>query len=85
MKTGKETSQHVGKSKVALAVKHKKANSKDFNKLELNNTHHGLPWWPSGYESACQCRGHGLEPWSRKIPHAVEQLSPCATTTEPVF
>ena len=24
-----------------------------------------------------------LEPWSRKIPHAMEQLSPRATTTEP--
>ncbi|XP_057411448.1 28S ribosomal protein S25, mitochondrial isoform X9 [Balaenoptera acutorostrata] len=27
--------------------------------------------------------GHGFEPWSRKIPHAAEQLSPCATTSEP--
>ena len=36
----------------------------------------GLPWWRSGWESACQCRGHGFEPWSGKIPHAVEQLSP---------
>ena len=24
-------------------------------------------------------------PWSRKIPHATEQLSPCATTTEPAL
>ena len=22
----------------------------------------GLPWWRSGWESACQCRGHGFEP-----------------------
>ena len=43
----------------------------------------GLPWWRSGWESACQCRGHGFEPWSGKIPHAVEQLGPCVTTTEP--
>ena len=43
-----------------------------------------LPWWCSGWESACQCRGHGFEPWSGKIPHAVEQLGPWATTTEPV-
>ena len=34
---------------------------------------------------ACQGRGHGFEPWSGKIPHAVEQLTPCATTTEPVL
>ena len=38
----------------------------------------GLPWWCSGWESACQCRRHGLEPWSGKIPHAAEQLGPWA-------
>ena len=43
----------------------------------------GLPWWRSGWESACQCRGHGFEPWSGKIPHAAEQIGPWATTTEP--
>ena len=42
----------------------------------------GLPWWHSGWESSGQCRGHGFEPWSRKIPHAAEQLSPCATAAE---
>ena len=24
--------------------------------------------WPHGKESACQCRRHGFDPWSRKIP-----------------
>ena len=43
----------------------------------------GLPWWHSGWESACQCRGHGFEPWSGKIPYAAEQLGPWATTAEP--
>ena len=43
----------------------------------------GLPWWRSGWESACQCRRHGFEPWSGKIPHAAEQLSPWATIAEP--
>ena len=42
----------------------------------------GLPWWPHGWKSACQCRGHWLDPWSRKSPHAAGQLSPRATTTE---
>ena len=42
----------------------------------------GLPLWHSHLESACQCREHGFEPWSGKIPHAVEQLSPCTTSTE---
>ena len=35
-----------------------------------------LPWWRSGWESACQCRGHGFEYWSGRIPHAAEQLGP---------
>ena len=45
----------------------------------------GLPWWPSGEESACQCRRHGYYPWSGKTicPHAAGQLSPWASTTEP--
>ena len=42
-----------------------------------------LPQWLNGSESACQCRGHGLDLWSRKIPHALEQLSLWARTTEP--
>ena len=28
---------------------------------------------------------NGFEPWSGKIPHAAEQLSSCATITEPVL
>ena len=28
----------------------------------------GLPWWLSGKESICQCRRHGFDPWSGKIP-----------------
>ena len=42
----------------------------------------GLPWWSSDEESSSQCMGHHFDAWSRKIPHAVEQLSPCATTIE---
>ena len=38
-----------------------------------------LPWWSSGTESVCQGRGHGFDPWSRKIPPAAGQLSPCGT------
>ena len=29
-------------------------------------------------------RGPGFDPWFRKIPHTVEQLSLCTMTTEPV-
>ena len=41
----------------------------------------GLPSWLRGKEFACQCRGYGLDPRSRKNPHASGQLSLCATTT----
>ena len=34
----------------------------------------GLFRWLSGEESACRCRKHAFDPWSWKIPHAVDQL-----------
>ena len=42
----------------------------------------GLHWWLSGSESACQCGGHRFDPWFRKIPYAMEQLSQCSTIRE---
>ena len=33
-------------------------------------------------ETGLILRGHGFDPWSGKIPHVTEQLSPHATTTE---
>ena len=60
----------------AAADPHKTSN-------QNQNSVEGLPWWHSGWESACQCRGHGFKPWSGKIPHAAEQLGPWATITEP--
>ena len=44
----------------------------------------GLSWQSRGWESACWCRGHSFNPWSRKISHAKGQLSLCAATTEPM-
>ena len=41
----------------------------------------GLPWWLSGKEPTCRCRRHGFDPGSRKMPHALEQLSPCTSAT----
>ena len=49
--------------------------------IHITNMYWGLPWWSSGKESTCQCRVHGFDPWSGKIPHAMEHLSPCAMTT----
>ena len=55
-----------------------------FLSLSYKNTYDwGLPWWRSGWESGCQCKGHRFEPWSGKIPHVAEQQGPWATTTEP--
>ena len=51
--------------------------------LPVKNHPRGLPWWRSGWESACQCKGHGFEPWSGRIPHAAERLGLWATITEP--
>ena len=49
----------------------------------------GLPEWSSGKESTCQCRGHWFNPWSWRVPHVAEQLSPCVRTracaSEPKF
>ena len=36
-------------------------------------------------ESACQCGRLRFGPWARKIPQAMEQLSPGATTIKPVL
>ena len=44
-----------------------------------------LPWWSSDKESTCQCMGHRFDPWSGRIPRALEQLSPSNTSTEPVL
>ena len=35
----------------------------------------GLLWWSSGWESAHQCRVHGFDPRSGKIPYAEGQIS----------
>ena len=54
-------------------------------KMLFPRIHLWLPWWLGGKESTCQYRRQGFSLWSGKIPHALEQISPCATTIEPVF
>ena len=48
-----------------------------------------LPRWLSGEESACECRRHGFNPWSGRIPRArgnqareQQLLSPCSGARE---
>ena len=68
----------------STCLKARETSFRDLQLRKLNKKYPwGLPWWRSGWESACQCRGHGFEPWSGKIPHAAEQLGPWATITEP--
>ena len=45
----------------------------------------GLPWWLSGKELACQGSRHSFNPWSGKMPHAMEQRSLSTTAIEPVL
>ena len=35
--------------------------------------------------SAYQCKRHRFDPWSGRISHATEQLSPCAITTKSIL
>ena len=58
-------------------------NLKKNDQMNLYKKVGGLPWWRSGWESACQCRGHGFGPRSGRIPHATERLGPWATIAEP--
>ena len=43
----------------------------------------GLPWCLSGKESTCHWMGHGFHPWSRKMPHASEQVNLWSRAREP--
>ena len=40
----------------------------------FKNTRLGLPWWYNGRESTCQCREHGFEPRSGKIPYTTKPM-----------
>ena len=42
----------------------------------------GILQWSSSWESTCQCREHGFDPWLGKTPAAKKQLSPRTTPTE---
>ena len=66
-------------------IKHPDRSQGDWSHWFLQKLNFRVTLWLSGKESACQCRSHGFDLWSGKIPHAMEQLSPWATTTEPVL
>ena len=51
--------------------------------IHIKKLSQGLPWWSSGWESVCRCRGHGFSSCFGGIPHAVWQLSPWGASTDP--
>ena len=53
--------------------------------IELNRTFQDFPGGTVVMNLPANARGHGFDPWSNKISRAAEQLSPCATTSEPVL
>ena len=66
--------------KVKLDVSETKMYSESFESIKLISKMDFL-----GGTVPCQCRGHGLDPWSRKIPHASEQLCLSGLTREPML
>ena len=50
-------------------------------RVEMNT---GLPLVMQWIRIHLPMQGHRFDPWSGRISHASEQLSPWATTTEPV-
>ena len=52
------------------------------NKNQHKNQRVGFPGGSAVRSPLANAGDTGLEPWSGRIPHAVEGLSLCATTTE---
>ena len=42
----------------------------------------GLATWSRGWESTGRRRGHGIDPWSGKMPRSAGELSMCGGTAE---
>lgn len=51
-------------------------------KADTDQKEQGFPGGPVTGGLPSKARGCGLDPWSGKVPHDMQQLGPCATTTE---
>ena len=85
LETNREQRAHLGFKWIIKVKKQKYLSIPELGihrTIPLKTYKKGAPQWLSGKESTCQCRRHGFDPWSKTIPHATEQETPCATTTE---
>ena len=60
-------------------------NIKNKQTTQLKNGQRDFPGGAVVKNPPANAGGHRFEPWSGKIPHALEQLSLCTTTTEPML
>ena len=74
-KQGKNTQEQINEDEIGNVPE------KEFSSDSKNDSR----GFPGDSLATCQCRRHRLVPWFRKIPHAMRQIRPCATTIEPML
>ena len=68
-----------------VAWKRGQHRAQEFKVESYESVYEDFPGGPVVKNPPMQCRGHGFNPWSRRIPHATGQLSPCTATGGPVI
>ena len=70
----KDPKEDVKKEKHTMVLTREQPGYEDMNFPFKNNLR--ASQWFSGKEAACQCRRHEFDPWSRKLPQAMELTKP---------